>query len=269
MPPRAGTKPGPPSDATAKQFRIVRAAVLAALKADDRTHGPKPLRHVALVDRPHRDRGDRSGAEPCRRRHVTRLRLCADRARIPSRALFRNHRRGRRRWVRSHLIVTPETILKPETSFWRIAEIILKPRPVIQARPTMGLDSILIRRGFCDRDHMDETEDDVTNLLTSFAFSPTLMESHFMRDEFHDEHFAEIWRSAQQCRTEAIYFWFTRFHARHVHAGRIRAGQIYARRTRLALPGPGLQHLQRRIAVIMYRLLKMPHPVSRSTKSGQ
>jgi hypothetical protein len=106
---------------------------------------------------------------------------------------------------------------------------------------------------------MGDTEDNVTNLVTSFAFSPTIMESHFMRDEFHDEHFSEIWRSAQQRRAEQIYFWFTRFQAR----------QIRARQTRLELPGQSLQHFQRRIAVMIYRLLKMPHAVLRSTKSGQ
>jgi hypothetical protein len=91
-----------------------------------------------------------------------------------------------------------------------------------------------------------------------------MMESHFMRDEFHDEHFSEIWRSAQRRRAEDIYFWFIRFYARQIHAR-----QIQARRTRLAWPGPGLQHLQRQIAAVIYRLLKLPQAVSRTTKSGQ
>lgn len=116
---------------------------------------------------------------------------------------------------------------------------------------------------------MGDPDDNVTNLVTSFAFSPTMMESHFMRDEFHDEHFSEIWRSAQQRRAEDIYFWFIRFYVRQIHARQIHTRQIQARRTRLALLGPGLQHLQRRIAVVIYRLLKLPYVVSRSTKSGQ
>jgi hypothetical protein len=64
-----------------------------------------------------------------------------------------------------------------------------------------------------------------------------------MRDKFQDEHFSEIWRSAQHRRAEDIYFWFTRF---------------FARQPRPELPGPAPQHLQRRSAVIIYRLLKMP-----------
>jgi hypothetical protein len=97
-------------------------------------------------------------------------------------------------------------------------------------------------------------EDNVANLVASLAFSPTMMESHFMRDEFHDEYFSEIWRSAEHRRAEDIYFWFTRF---------------FARRPRLQWAGPSLQHLRRRSAVILYQLLKMPHAVSRTTKSGQ
>jgi hypothetical protein len=97
-------------------------------------------------------------------------------------------------------------------------------------------------------------EDNVANLVASLAFSPTMMESHFMRDEFHDEYFSEIWRSAEHRRAEDMYFWFARF---------------FARQPRLELPGPGLQRLQRRIVVVLYRLLKMPHAVSRTTKSGQ
>jgi hypothetical protein len=101
---------------------------------------------------------------------------------------------------------------------------------------------------------MGVMEDKVTSLVTSLAFSPTMMESHPMRHKFHDEHFSDTWRSAEHRRAEDIYFWFTRF---------------FARQPRLELPGPGLQHLGRRSAVIIYRLLKIPHAVSRTTKSAQ
>jgi hypothetical protein len=102
-------------------------------------------------------------------------------------------------------------------------------------------------------------EDNVANLVASLAFSPTMMESHFMRDEFHDEYFSEIWRSAEHRRAEDIYFWFARFFARQ---------PLFARQPRLELPGPGLLRLHRRIVAVLYRLLKMPHAVSRTTKSG-
>jgi hypothetical protein len=100
---------------------------------------------------------------------------------------------------------------------------------------------------------MSIREDNVANLVASLAFSPTMMESHFMRDEFHDEYFSEIWRSAEHRRAEDIYFWFARF---------------FARQPRLELPGPGLLRLHRRIVAVLYRVLKMPHAVSRTTKSG-
>src|SRR3979411_490852 len=73
--PRAGAcdvsaKLGALTEATAKQLRFIQAEVLTTFKADDRTHEPKQLRHVALVHRPYLDCGGRSGAGPRGLRHV-------------------------------------------------------------------------------------------------------------------------------------------------------------------------------------------------------